>query len=141
MLLPIFKMPFLIPNSGSAKFIERDNIHQAAAVLGMTARLMTVRLVTVEKQKEASLCGAAPANLNSATCACQTPSCAVPEPASSSAAVLPLPAPAPCSPGPGCCPPADASPLKHKQAERARLLSSRTPPPGPRPMKDSTSHL
>lgn len=48
-------MPFLIPNSGSAKFTVRDDIHRAAAAPGMTARLVTVRLVTVEKQEETDL--------------------------------------------------------------------------------------
>lgn len=135
----IFKMPFLIPNSGSAIFTVRDDIHRAAAAPGMTAGLVTVRY---RSRRKLTCGGAASANLSSATCAGRTPSCAAPGPASSSAAVLPPPAPAPCSPGPGCCPPAaGASPLKHKQAERARLVSSRTPPPGTRPMKDSTSHL
>lgn len=77
-----------------------------------------MRLVTKEAE-EAGLSGTAAAQLNSASCAGRTRSCAAPEPVSSSAAVLPPPAPAPCSPGPGCCPPAGASPMKHKQAQRA----------------------
>lgn len=95
-----------------------------------------------EKRSRRKLARLAPAKLSSASCAGRTRSCAAPGPASSSAAALPPPAPAPCSPGPGCCPPADASPLKHKQAQASEVIKFKdSPPRGPQPMKDSTSHL